>query len=236
MNREVLKQVAWLGDDWLKGKVRAVVLVFHGLGGGAPKAAPTTEEIEWARQGGLIVYPYYGPWSWMNRQSRRFMDDLIDDVFREFALGAGTPIISTGGSMGGHGALLYTRYARRPIVACHALFPACDMTYHWNERPDVPATVRYAFRDYAEDWDAVLKEHSPLHQVGCMPKIPYQVIHGDADKAVSKQHHSDPFVAAMKTHGHTIEYIEVPGMGHGTAMPLGVLQRRIEFVSKFIAS
>ncbi len=231
-----MRQVAWIGEDWLQGKPKGIVLAFHGLGGGAPKQAPTTEEIEWGRRGGLVVHPYYGPWSWMNRGARRFIDELLDDMFRECSLGEDTPIISTGGSMGGQATLLYTRYARRPIAACHAMCPVCDVTYHFNERPDLPATIRYAYRGYAEGWKDVLEEHSPLHQVDCMPRIPYQVIHGDADKAVSKQHHSDPFVARMKAHGHNVEYIEVPGMGHGGPMSLDVLQRRINFVSSFLTA
>jgi dipeptidyl aminopeptidase/acylaminoacyl peptidase len=235
MDAVVMRQVAWLGDEWLAGKIRAVVLVFHGLGGGAPKQAPTTEEIEWARQGGLVVYPYYGPWSWMNRSSQRFVDELVDAVFREFSLDRKVPVISTGGSMGGQATLLYTRYAHQPIVACHALFPVCDVTYHFNERPDLPATFRYAYRDCKDDWQTILEEHSPLHQVDHMPRIPYQVIHGDADKAVSKEHHSDVFVAKMKGLGHNVEYIEVPRMGHGGPMPLDVLQRRIQFVSSYFA-
>ncbi len=63
MDREVLRQVAWIGDEGLQGKPRAVVLAFHGLGGGAPRLAPTTEELEWGRRGGLVVHPYYGPWT-----------------------------------------------------------------------------------------------------------------------------------------------------------------------------
>ena len=31
MNYEMMKQVAWIGDDLVKGPVRAVILVFHGL-------------------------------------------------------------------------------------------------------------------------------------------------------------------------------------------------------------
>jgi dipeptidyl aminopeptidase/acylaminoacyl peptidase len=235
MDREVMRQVAWIGDECLQGRARALVLAFHGLGGGAPKQAPTTEELEWGRRGGLVVHPYYGPWSWMNRGARCFIDELVGDVFREFCLAPRTPIVSTGGSMGGQATLLYTRYARQPIIACHALCPVCDVTYHFNERPDLPATFRYAYRGYREDWKSIMEEHSPLHQIDGMPKIPYQVIHGDADKAVSKQHHSDPFVAKMKARGHNVEYIEVPGMGHGGPMPLDVLQRRIDFVSSFFS-
>lgn len=236
MDREVMRQVSWIGDEWVQGRVRAVVLAFHGLGGGAPKKTPGTEELEWGKRGGLVVHPYYGPWSWMNRSARCFVDELIDDVFREFSIGSNTPVVSTGGSMGGQGALIYTRYARRPVVACDALFPVCDAKYHFNERPDLPATFRYAYRGYPGDWNAIMEEHSPLHQAANMPKIPYLVIHGDADAAVSKQHHSDPFVARMKQCGHNVEYIEIPGMGHGTSVPLCVFQRRVEFVSSFFAA
>lgn len=236
MDCEVMRQVAWIGDDLLEDKARAVVLVFHGLGIQPPKKGPSTEEIEWARQGGLVVFPYCGPWTWTNRLTRGFVNELLDAVYREFGLTENAPIISTGGSMGGQSALLYARYSRRPIAACHALYPVCDLKYHFNERADLPATMRFAFRGYTEEWNAVMEEHSPLHQVENMPKIPYLIIHGDADTAVSKKHHSDPFVAQMMARGHDVEYAEVTGMDHGGPMPLDVLQQRIGFVSRFLGS
>jgi len=54
MNAKTIKEVAWVGDEYLAGKIRGVVLSFHGLGGGL-KSAPSTEELEWARRGGLVV-------------------------------------------------------------------------------------------------------------------------------------------------------------------------------------
>ena len=136
--------------------------------------------------------------------------------------------------MGGLSSLLYTRYAKRPIAACHALFPACDLQFHFSERPDLPPTIHHAFRGYAEDWETLLAEHSPLCQVAHMPDIPYLVIMGDLDALVSKARHSDPLVAAMRERGMNVEYVEVPGMGHGSAMPLAVLERQIRFVSSFL--
>ena len=71
---------------------------------------------------------------------------------RQFALedkiDASVPLIIAGGSMGGQASLLYTRYSSHPITACFANFPVCDVEYHFTERPDLPATMRYAYRDY----------------------------------------------------------------------------------------
>jgi len=234
MNREEIKQVAWVGDGWLGGKVRGVVLVFHGLGSTGLKGEPATDELKWAQMGGLVVFPYYGPWSWMNREARAFVDELVDSIYASYSLADQTPLISTGGSMGGCSSLLYTRYARRHIAACAALFPVCDLKFHFSERPDLPASIRHAFRGYPEDLEVLLAEHSPLSQVDRMPDIPYLIVHGDKDVAVSKSAHSDPLVARMRERRLNVEYIEVPGMGHGGPMPIDVLERRIEFVGSLL--
>jgi dipeptidyl aminopeptidase/acylaminoacyl peptidase len=234
MKRDEMRQVAWIGEDYVKGRVRGVVLVLHGLGFAALKEEPSTEELAWARAGGLVVFPYYGPWSWMNRQARAFVDELVDAVYAAYRLPPRAPLISTGGSMGGGCALLYTRYAKRPIAGCLALFPVCDLRFHFNERPDLPRTIRHAFRGYPEDLDTLLAEHSPLCQVDRMPDVPYLIIHGDQDKAVAKARHSDRLVAAMRKRKMKVEYVEVSGMGHGGPIPLEVVERRVQFVQSLL--
>jgi dipeptidyl aminopeptidase/acylaminoacyl peptidase len=229
MNIDEIREVAWVGDEFVQGPLTGVVLTFHGLGGGH-KGGPSTEELAWAQAGGLVVHPYTGPWSWMNRQARAFVDELVEEVCRAFRLPADAPLICTGGSMGGLGSLLYTRYARRAVAACMALCPVCDLKYHFCERPDLPATIRCAYRGYPEDFDAVLAEHSPLHQVERMPGIPYLIVHGEEDQAVSKAHHSDPMVAAMRARGLDVTYREVAVMKHCSPTPLGVMQEMVEFV------
>jgi dipeptidyl aminopeptidase/acylaminoacyl peptidase len=232
MNKQSIKQSAWVGDAWLKGPVRGLILAFHGLGFGGLKREPSTVELEWAHAGGLVVFPYYGPWSWMNREARAFVDDLVDSVYAAYRLPDEVPLFSTGGSMGGLSSLLYTRYARRPIAACEAIYPVCDLKAHFTERPDLPPTILSAFRGYTEDREALFAEHSPTAQVAGMPDIPYLVIHGDKDGAVNKAKHSDRFVAAMRKRKLDVEYIEVPGMDHGGPTPLAVLVRQIEFVTE----
>lgn len=232
MNIEELKQVAWIGDAYIRGNIRGVVLVFHGLGYCDTKINAEPVELEWARDGWLVVFPYYGPWSWMNRQARGFVDELMGEVYRNYSLSGDLPLVSTGGSMGGFSSLLYTRYARRKIAACLALYPVCDLKAHFYERADLPKTICHAFLGYQESREELFKEHSPLRQVAEMPRIPYLVIHGDKDKAVNKQLHSDKMVQAMREHGLDVEYMEVPGMGHGENMPLAVMEKMIDFVGK----
>jgi dipeptidyl aminopeptidase/acylaminoacyl peptidase len=234
MDKREIEQLAWVGEEWLLGPIRGVVMSFAGLGYAAMKEQPSTEELGWARAGGLVVFPYYGPWCWMNRNARAFVDDLADSVYKEYGLSDVVPLISTGGSMGGLSSLLFARYSRRPVKACLALCPVCDPRASFNERPDVPRTILYAFRGYPESLDSIFTEHSPLEQVPNMPAIPYLVIHGDNDVAVAKRLHSDPMVAAMRARGLDVEYIEVPGMGHGGPMPVDVMARQVEFVNSFL--
>jgi dipeptidyl aminopeptidase/acylaminoacyl peptidase len=178
----------------------------------------------------LVVYPYYGPWAWMNREARAMVDDLVDAVYAAYRLPGRTPLICTGGSMGGQASLLYARYAKRAVRACLANCPVCDLKFHFHERADLPPTIRHAMLGYAGSFHSLLAEHSPLHQVAAMPDIPYLIIHGGKDRAVAKARHSDKMVAALRRRKLKVEYIEVPGMGHCGPMPLKVLQREVEFV------
>lgn len=233
MNFDLMKRSAWIGDEYLKGKIKGVVLSFHGLGDFI-KTNPDMMELGWASAGWLVVYPYYGGWSWMNREARKFVDRLVDSVYENYSLSEDTPLVAAGGSMGGLSSLLYTRYSKRKVSACLALFPVCDLKYHFGERPDLPISIAYAFRGYEEDIEELFVEHSPLKQVEGMPDIPYFVIHGDRDRAVNKQAHSDKLVCEMRKKELRVEYMEVPHMGHGEAMPLEVARRMIEFVTTII--
>ena len=230
MNQDVIKEVAWVGDEYVKGPIKGVVLSFHGLGQGV-RSGPSIEEFEWARDGGLVVYPYYGPWAWMNRQARAMVDELVDAIYAAYGLADRIPLICTGGSMGGQASLLYTRYAKRQVSACLANCPVCDMSYHFHERPDLPPTIRHAFLGYQGSLESLLAEHSPLNQVTAMPDIPYRIIHGGKDGAVAKRFHSDKLVAAMRKRKMTVEYVEVADMGHCAPLPVKVMQQNIEFVT-----
>jgi acetyl esterase/lipase len=226
-----LRQMAWLNEQWLKKPICGVALSFHGLGGGIHGAGASPFELACADLGVLLVHPHYGPWSWMNREARQLVDELVALTYAEFKLGADVPLISTGGSMGGGSALIYTRYGKKTPNATLAIYPVCDMVYHYTERPDLPISFYCAYGHYAEPIEDVLVEHSPLAQADKFPDIPYLFIHGDADKAVNKQHHSDKMVAALRERGRKVDYLEIPGMGHGDNSPLLFTTRQIDFIA-----
>jgi dipeptidyl aminopeptidase/acylaminoacyl peptidase len=234
MHTNDLQHLAWIGDALVAQPIRGVILVFHGLGGAGVDGEPTVEEIAWAKRGGLVVRPYCGPWTWMNRQTRAFVEQLLDAIYQRYELSDSMPLIAIGTSMGGQGALIFTRYARRKVVACVADMAVCDLQYHYDERADVARTIHCAFRGYDQPIDALFAEHSPIEQVEQMPDIAYLMIHGAQDEQVAKTHHSDRFVARMTQHGRTVEYIQVPNMGHGGPMPADVIDRRIAFVGLFL--
>jgi dipeptidyl aminopeptidase/acylaminoacyl peptidase len=229
LSMEEIRQSAWIGDAFLTAPAKAVIVTFHGLGFGGLKNGIGYDEAEWAATGALIVFPYYGPWSWMNRSARKFVDALIPSVYQQFCVPTDVPLIIVGGSMGGQGALIYTRYSPHFIAGCLADYPVCDLAYHFTERTDLPPTMRYAYRDQP-DLPTAIEEHSPLKQAGSMPDIPYLLIHGDNDSAVNREKHSDRFVAEMLKHNRKIDYIQVPGMGHGNNMPFAVSRKRIDWV------
>lgn len=223
------KDIAWVGDDLVSGPIRGVLVGFHGLGFAGIYEA-SEDDFEHAKHGILVVAPYYGPWCWMNRQARTTVDELVAEVYKEYGLGDDIPLISTGGSMGGGSALLFARYSPHPVAGVYANCPACDYVYHFTERPDVAHTMYHAFGSYEGDWTDILEEHSPLHQVAHMPNVPYLLIQGGRDGLVSKAHHSDKMVQAMRERGLNVVYRELPEMGHCGPVPDDVSQEIREFI------
>ena len=215
IDKDTLPLYAYTNEEYIEGKIKAIVLEFHGLGSTEMRKKPDTLELECAKNNILTIYPYYGTWSWMNKTAVSFVDKVIEVACEKHSLDINaTPIISTGGSMGGHSSLIYTRYAKITPKACFADCPVCDFKFHATEREDLPRTIYLAFVDDEDGIDMAIEKHSAYHLVDSMPKIPYYIVHGTADKAVNKEAHSDRFVARMRDAGRDVTYIEVEGMEH----------------------
>jgi pimeloyl-ACP methyl ester carboxylesterase len=227
------KERAWIGDGLIAGRVTGIIVDFHGLGCTGRSEDASQWEKDLALRGILSVFPYYGPWSWMNREARAFVDELIDKVCLEYGAGAEIPLLLSGGSMGGGSALIFARYTRHPLTACAVNCPVCDFPYHFTERPDVARTMYHAFGHYPIPIKEALVETSPLHQVGGLPDIPYFFIHGEADQAVNKAAHSDKMVRAMRARELRVEYHEVPGMGHCGPVPEEISVRERDFLQQW---
>jgi len=70
-----------------------------------------------------------------------------------------------------------------------------------------------------------LIEHSPLKQAAFMPDIPYLTFTGQRFSR-EQQKHSDRFVAELRSRGSQGRILEVPGMGHGNAVPYHARENR----------
>lgn len=215
ITKDTLESYAFTNHKHIKGEVKAIVLDFHGLGSCGLRHECNELELRLANEGILSVFPYYGPWSWMNPQAVRFVDKVLECACERHGLDIQkTTVISTGGSMGGHSALIYSRYARYTPKACVTNCPVCDFAFHATEREDLPRTVYLAFEGCGMSLQDAILIHSAYHIAEQMPDIPYYVVHGSCDSAVNKEIHSDRFVKKMRECGKEITYIEVEGMEH----------------------
>ena len=213
ITHETLRLFAYSNDTLIQGEIKGIILSFMGLGG-ATMFEYQSRGDALAEKGIIYVIPYLHPWNWMNEQAVAYTDELIDALFTHYHLPESTPIVSTGGSMGGLCSLIYTKYAKRTPAACVANCPVCDLLFHYTERPDLPRTLYFAYGMYeADTLEEAMTTASPLHLADSMPDVKYTIFHCDADQAVNLHSHSEKFVEEMKK-AHDIDFIIVPGRGH----------------------
>ena len=212
---ETLRRFAYLNDRVLSGAPRGLVFDFMGLGGLPMYDEDTPRGVRFGKEGLLYCVPYLNPWNWMNPLAVRETDEIRAAV-EAYCGVPDLPAVSTGGSMGGLCCLVYARYAKVPVAACAANCPACDLPYHYTERPDLPRTLYSAFGCSGEETlEDAMKKASPLHLAlaGEMPVLPYVIFHCEEDRSVNKEKHSDRFVAALSEYA-PVTYVPVPGRGH----------------------
>ncbi|MBQ7321932.1 MAG: prolyl oligopeptidase family serine peptidase [Clostridia bacterium] len=214
---ENLRQFCYTNDQLIKTPIKGICLNFFGLGNTSMFWEDSERAVKFADAGIIYVQPYLNPWAWMNKQAVEITDKIVTVLAEHYGLGD-VAVCSTGGSMGGMSCLVYARYSGHHIVACVANCPVCDMPYHITERVDLPRTIYSAYYDY-EDFDQALKDHSPLHLVPTMPRVPYHIFHCEEDMAVNIDKHSARFVAAMREAGFEVTYDTVPEAGHCKLTP-----------------
>ena len=129
-------------------------------------------------------------------------------------------MISTGGSMGGYSAIMFSYYARleRP-VAVVANCPVCDLVATRRELPETERAFYTTYGSIPGREDDILASRSPVNLVPRMPRVPYSIYHCSADPSVPKKTHSDRFVPLMLAEGHELTYHEVPDRGHCDLTP-----------------
>lgn len=209
----------------LQQPVRAIVLELPGLDGGSCiggsmvrgeytilHAAPL------AAHGVLLAYAFPGPWSWMNPGAVRTTDLLVDALREKYSLDENSPLVVTGGSMGGLGALIYTAASRHRVTACCAACPCTDVPKALAVNPDFPRTFLAAAATIDAPLEEALKRFSPIHRVGEMPDIPYHIMLDLADE-VFFEPECDAFVTALRTRARDVSYHKLAGCKHGEFTP-----------------
>ena len=215
INYDNLRMFCYSNDHLIKGDIKGVVLEFVGLGGMMMYKDDTELGIQFSKQNIIYIIPYYNPWSWMNKNTILFVDEIINCIINHYNLND-VKIVSSGRSMGGLCSLVYARYANirsGKVVKVVSNCPVCDLVYHYGERSDLPRTLYSAFFDEDGDIKDVLSRYSPLHLVNEMPNISYFIIHTTSDNAVNIDRHSRRFVKEMKQN-HDIKLIEIPDRVH----------------------
>jgi hypothetical protein len=210
---ETLRLFAYSNDHLIQGPIRGIALEFFGLNAVQMiKEDPDVARM-YAERGVAFVIPYCNPWAWMNRQAVRYTDEVVRALMARYGLPDSTPVVSTGGSMGGLAALVYMRYASLTPCACVTNCPVCDLPYHYTERPDLPRTLVSAFGEYECGLEEALRRHSPLHLADSLPKAKYHLFHCAADPLVNKGMHSDRLAAALSGE-HDVTYDVVDSNEH----------------------
>jgi dipeptidyl aminopeptidase/acylaminoacyl peptidase len=224
---------AFTNEKALKKPVRLVYVDFHGMGmhGVDKRVESYPHEVQMAEAGILQIYPYCGPWHFMNDNAVKTVDEILDAAFEKYRLPEDFPIVSSGGSMGGYSALMYPRLTTsHKVVAVAALCPVCDLI---AIAPYIADALYSVFAHTAIGIDAELKRHSPLLEVENLPRVPYFIAQGDADDIVNKAKHSDKLVAKMRDSGFDVEYLEVAGANHALHTSLPTMERHLEFIRSF---
>lgn len=214
MTCQNLRNFAYVNDNICKRPIKGIVLSFFGLGGATMYESDFDEGEFYAEKGILYVVPYNNPWAWMNKQAVSYTDEVVDVLIDKYDLGDDIPIVSTGKSMGGLSALVYTAKSKRVPVACVANCPVCDAVFHFTERDDLPRTMYSAVYNEEGTLEDALKTISPLHLVDQMPRVKYHIFHCNKDMAVNIDKHSGRLVAEFEKRGYHYTYDIVAGRRH----------------------
>lgn len=216
INKDNISSFAYVNNkELLSSDVLAIVIEFKGLGA-MTMYNETERGVKLGKENILYVIPYLNPWNWMNMDSIKETDCIIDCLKEIY--GENLNVISTGMSMGGLCSLVFPYYSRHKVVGVVSNCPVCDLPYHYTERPDLPRTLYSAYFNEDSSDETIndaLKKFSPYH-LACdkkLPKIEYTIFHCECDHAVNIEKHSVKLVKEMNKYHH-VDFITIANKDH----------------------
>ena len=223
INKNTITTFCNTNEALLTKPVSGIVLEFPGLGGGSCLGGlmdfmsyDTPYTRQYAEAGLVVAYMFVGPWSWMNPGAVRITDLVVDALRDKYQLSEDSPLIATGGSMGGLGALTYTAKTRHKITACAAACPCYDL---YSAYKHFPRTIIAALAACDMPFDEAMKSVSPLYRLNDMPKIPYFIVCDEADEYFDAEGMADYVEKLRETTKSSVIYHSLPGVGHGGFTP-----------------
>ena len=225
INKNTLNLYARTNEALIQTKVSGIIVEFPGLGGnsclgGLMELGTYDGDFaeKCAEKGIVLAYMFCGPWSWMNKGAVKMTDAVIDALKDKYGLSPELPIVVSGGSMGGLGALIYSVDGKHPIAACGAACPCCDVLDRFHCKDSFARTFIRAVADYDMPMEEALKTISPMHRIGDMRKIPYFLVNC-CDDEVFPEAQLDEYVQKVEAEGHAVTYRKMPGKKHGEFVP-----------------
>lgn len=232
INKYTIPYFARTNEEFLKKPVKGILLEFPGLDGGSCLGGRNEVgtydgafAVECGQKGIILAYVFTGPWSWMNEGAVRTVDAVVDALQDKYDLEE-IPIVPSGGSMGGLGAIIYSCRSRHKIKACCAACPCCDVLDRYDAHPEFPRTFIRAVAGYdCESLSEAMKTLSPMHCIDELPFIPYFLANCCEDE-VFPEEQLDSFVEMLLDKGHDVEYVKMPGKLHGEFTEEGLRKLR----------
>ncbi len=233
INYDNLRQFAYSNDKLIKGEIKGIVLNFSGCSVYTMYDTDTHLGKFYAEYGVIFIIPYYNPWSWMNKYAVELTDEILDVIFEKYNL-TNVPIASTGGSMGGQGAIVYMARAKRTPEICIANCPNCDAVYGYLTKHNNPRTLYSAYAYEDGDILDILPKYSPIHIIDELPKnAEYHLFHGDNDEAVNYTANSKRFYEKMKEKGFNITFTLCKGRDHAKVLIDSDVPAKRHILNKF---
>jgi len=155
----------------------------------------------------------------MNRGAVRICDLIVDALRTKYGLGDDSPLIVSGGSMGGLGALIYAADSRHRVTGCVSACPRIDasptaFTQPWQLRGIVSAIAAYDMP--LED---ALHTISPRHRLKDMPSIPYFIVCDEEDELMDPDAMTEYAEDLRKATASEVIFHRLPHCKHGEFTP-----------------
>ena len=208
-----LSDYAFLNEDTLVYPLRGICIDFHGYTDATMFEESNATAKYLGEHGIAWVFPYYSVWAWMSPSSQEFNEQVLDAVYQKLGADETTPLLVSGGSMGGLTALNYLVHGKRKAVGCAANCPVTDLNKIFTDIPSMRRAILSAHIEKDMSLDDALKMYSPVQFADRLPHIPYFCVFGEKDEYFLNTQ-MPPLVEKLMEYDLNPKLLVQPGMHH----------------------